>query len=61
MRHFSMQTATVSHLPDISYKLCLLTNRRAGSPMLALVKSRPLQAYSSRKIEQAVSRLLTLE
>jgi hypothetical protein len=41
---------TDSRSPYHSYKPCLLTNRRAGSPAVALDKSRLVQASSSSKL-----------
>ena len=36
-----------NHMSDHSYKLCLLTNRTAGSPVVTLDKSQHLQASGS--------------
>jgi hypothetical protein len=41
------QPPTGSHSPYHSYKLCLLSNRRAGSPAVATDKRRPIQASGS--------------
>jgi len=45
MQHHQPSTSSLS--PYHSYKLCLLTNRTAGSPAVALCKNRPIQALTT--------------